>query len=265
MGRVCTGEGYAMMNLIRWKAKVLPLVIGIAFLAETALAGIAVNPTVTELEVAPGRVKAGSFRVGNAGEELVRVKVEVEDWLKLRVGKSPVNIKDWFIIDEPEFELEPSEIKVISYRVMAPEGVEGELIAMVFFSTAVPGGGTLNITSRFGVSVYAGIEGTEVIDPEIREIKTNEQGLGIYVVNKGNVHLRPSGTVAIKDPGGNLIHEKKIPYTAVIFPGKAHTYPVKLDITSLSSGDYEVEAIFDTGTIFEKSKTFKKIVSLYIE
>ena len=238
---------------------------GIIFLANTALAGIGVQPTVTELEVTPGRMKAGSFRVANAGEEAVLVKVELEDWLKLRIGRSPVDVEDWLVMEETEFELEPSEIKNIGYTVMAPEGVEGELIAMVFFSSAVPGGGTLSIASRFGVSVYAGIEGTEVIDAEIKDINLNNSTLGIIVENHGNVHLRPIGRVLIKDTEDNLIQETKVPYTAVIFAGKTHTYPLALDRDKFSSGDYTVEAIFDTGEVYEKNKVFKKVVSIYVE
>lgn len=42
--------------------------------------GIGVQPTVTELNLSPGKRKAGTFTVLNDGDKAVKVKVELEDW-----------------------------------------------------------------------------------------------------------------------------------------------------------------------------------------
>ena len=74
------------------------LIALIAFLSYVsfAWAGIGAEPTITELEIVPGHAKTGSFRVANSGEETVLVNVEIEDWLKVRTGGSPVDVKEWF-------------------------------------------------------------------------------------------------------------------------------------------------------------------------
>ena len=250
-----------------WKRPIIliTIILGACLWSSHAVAGIGVQPTITELRVAPGGAKTGSFRVANSSEEPAAVKVEIEDWLKFRTGESPIDVEAWLFMDETEFELEPNEVRSIGYQIIAPPDIEGELIAMVFFSSQVPGGGTVSITGRFGVALYAGIEGTEVIDADVADLNVSGSSLGVVIENKGNVHLRPYGRVIIRDLEGNFVHEGKIPYSAVIFAGKKHAYPMNLDMEGFSSGNYEVEAIFDTGTIYEKSKTFKKTISIYIE
>jgi len=230
-----------------------------------ALAGIGVDPTITEVEVAPGRTTTGSFRVANGGEETVRVEVEIEDWLKVRTGKSPIDVGAWFFIDEPAFDLEPKEIKNIGYQIIVPEDVEGELVAMVFFSSIAIGEGSLKLGSRFGVSVYVGVEGTTVLDAEIKDIKYSNEKLTIFLSNTGNIHVRPNGTVYIRDLKGKLIRQQNIPYSAVIFAGGGHAYPLKLEMDKFSPGKYEVEAVFKTRPVYDKEKEFTKKVKIHVE
>jgi hypothetical protein len=258
------GEGVSMGQRITWRVAVWTIALCLVILqAGPALAGIGVEQTVTEIEVVPDVEKAGIFTVANGDNQEVLVRAEPEDWLKLRTGSSPVEVKDWLTIDEAEFKLGPGEVKNIGYRVKVPPGIGGELIAQVFFSSAGPSGGNLNVTSRFGVALYVGIEGTEVIDPEITGIKTDKTIIGITVRNRGNVHLRPSGTVIIKDGKGNIEQQLQVPYTAVIFGSKTHVYAVSVDAKKLSRGKKTLEANFDIGTVYGKTKPFSKTISFY--
>ncbi|MDD5428578.1 MAG: hypothetical protein PHI58_05005 [Candidatus Omnitrophica bacterium] len=228
---------------------------------DNLLAGIGVKPTVVEVEATPGVEKTGSLTVGHSEAETVVVKVEVEDWLKLRTGSSPISIKQWLIMDDTELVLEPAKAKNIGYRIRVPEGVKGELIAQIFFSGLIPSKGEMNITSRFGIALYVGIEGTEILDPVITDMQINGSALGVTIQNKGNVHIRPVGKVVIKNNDGTINQEVIVPYTAVIFSGRKHSYGVNIDTSRLIKGKkYTIEAEFSTGEIYKKSKDFTKII-----
>lgn len=247
-----------------WIARWLIALYFVILPASMALAGIGVQQTVTELEVVPGIEKTATFTVANSDNEEVLVKVQPEDWLKLRIGSSPLEVSEWLTMDEYEFKLEPGEAKNIGYRVKVPHGIEGELVAQVFFASGtIQTSGNINIASRFGVALYVGIEGTEVIAPEIADLKVDKQSVAITVNNLGNVHLRPSGTVTIKDGKGNIEQQMQVPYTAVIFAGKGHTYTVSVDDKKLSRGKKTLEANFTIGSVYGKSKTFSKTISFY--
>ena len=232
----------------------------VIFHAGIVLAGIGVQPTVVEIEATPGVEKSGTLVVANGDPESTTVKVEPEDWLKLRTGSTPADVKSWLTVDN-NFTLGPNATKNIGYKVNIPQGVKGEVVAQVFFSSAVQGGGTVNITSRFGIALYVGIEGTETIYPEIKELKVDGMAVKVTIVNHGNVHLRPYGKVIIKDAKGNVTGQGDIPYTAVIYGGQSHVYSVSMDEKSFSHGDNKVEANMVTGNIYGQTKAFSKVVS----
>lgn len=252
-----------MRHLTKWRVIILYIVACMVILHNSlAQAGIGVQQPVTEIEVSPNIEKSGVFTVANGDSESVVIKVEPEDWLKLRTGKSPIPVAGWFAM-KPEFKLGPGETRDVGYTVKVPEGVKGELVAQVFFSTGAATGGTLKVTSRFGVALYVGIEGTEIIDPEIKDMSLGGSAISVTIENHGNVHIRPSGKVTIKDSKGNAAQEVDVSYTAVIFSGQAHTYNAEVDVKKLSPGEkYTLEADFTTGTIFGKTKSFSKVVSV---
>jgi hypothetical protein len=249
-----------MLKKITRRVSILTIFLGVSILCvSNSSAGIGVKPTVVEVEATPGVEKTGSLAVGSSDTEAVIVKVEVEDWLKLRTGSSPVSIKEWLTMDDTELVLEPSETKSIGYRIKIPEGVKGELVAQVFFSSVVPGKGNVNITSRFGIALYVGIEGTEILDPVITDMRIEGSSLGVTIQNNGNIHIRPSGKVVIKDSDGSINQEVQVPYTAVIFAGREHVYGMSVDASKLSRGKkYTLEADISIGKVYGKNKNFSK-------
>ena len=226
-----------------------------------ALAGIGAQPTVSEIEVAPGTEKSGTIAVANSDTTPVAVKVETEDWLKLRTGSAPIELKEWLNIGDTELFLGPSETKNAVYSVKIPPDIKGELIAQIYFSGGSTGSGALNISSRFGVALYVGIEGTEVVDADIKNLRVEQSIVSFTIENLGNVHIRPSGGLLIKNSQGIITGEVTVPYTAVIFNGGSHDYAITVNPKLFTKGENSIEADLTTGKIYDKTKSFGGTIS----
>lgn len=219
--------------------------------------GIGVQPTVTELNLFPGKKKAGTFTVLNDGDKAVKVKVELEDWER---REEEVIVDSWLKIKPLEFELTPGKARKVKYRIEVPEEAKGEMMAMVFFSSLVPAGGGVGIKTRFGVSIYVTIKGTEVVEANIEKFDVTKYAgensdnyginFGVTVENMGNVHIRPKGKVTVDNKEGNRIKEVDISYGFPVFPQAKRTFPAIWKRGVLPPGEYKAKATINYGELY---------------
>lgn len=220
-------------------------------------AGIGVNPTVTEISLYPGKIRTGAFTVLNDGDKATEVKVELEDWGRKEGG---VEVTSWLRIKPLKFELGPGETRKVKYKIEVPKGAKGELMAMVFFGSIVPQGGGVGIQTRFGVSIYVTIKGTEVVEASIEKLNASRYGsessensginFGVTVENRGNVHVRPRGKVTVEDRDGNTVMEVDILYGFPVFPQAKRTFPAIWKGGVLPPGEYKAEATMSYGELY---------------
>jgi len=253
------------------------IIILIAF-GGIAYAGIGAHPTVTEVIVPPDKITKGTIKIANGGTEAVQVIVQPEDWLKRRTGESTFPVEEWLTVTPAEFTVEPVSIKEVEYTIKPPRGAKGELNAMVFFATAAETQTGLDVTSRFGVSIYAAIEGTIDLECDINSVKvrrniiekedggTIDRGMvfTINVENKGNVHIRPAGMITVNDQYGNNFDieiEKGFP----VYPGSSLNYAIIWDETDLLAGYYEATITLDYGNIYNIDEVFEKTIDFSID
>lgn len=220
-------------------------------------AGIGVNPTVTEISLSPGKRKAGTFTVVNDGDKATKVKVELEAWGRKEGG---VEVTSWLRIKPLKFELGSGETRKVKYKIEVPKGAKGELMAMVFFGSIAPQGGGVGIQTRFGVSIYVAIKGTEVVEANIEKLNAARYGsessensginFGVTVENRGNVHLRPKGKVTVEDKDGNSVKEVDIFYGFPVFPQAKRTFPAIWKGGELPPGEYKAKATISYGELY---------------
>ena len=245
---------------------------------KTLYAAIGVSPENMEIMVSQGSEKKGEYAVLNDSDEPIHVNVEVEDWLKMRTGKTGIPVESWLKIKPVEFDIGPKETKKIEYVITPPRDQEGELAAMVYFGTTSPEG-TFNITSRFGVSIYVAIENTisldcginkvvvarDVRDPEKEpDLRSKSLVFGVEVVNKGNVHIRPTGNIEITAQSGEK-YNVKVERGFPVYAGKNFNYSIPWNKTDLAPGKYKVDVVLDCGNIYKLDKRCEKKVSFTAE
>lgn len=255
-------------------AKKLGLMVALAVLvwpgAGNLYAGITVQPDSTELVVDQGVATAGSWQVSNDGKEPIHVKVESEDWLKWRTKNAGIPVEDWLKVSAKEFDLGPAENKEVAYTVNVPAAVtEPELVAMVFFGSTSPQG-AFNITSRYGVSVYAALSKSvrlecNILGVDIEPNVVTENGASINkgiifvidVENKGNVHLRPTGNIFITAEDGtryNIPIVRDFP----VYPSGHLNQRVFWKDGKIPSGKYRADIELFYGAIYKVDKKISK-------
>lgn len=225
--------------------------------SSTIYAGISVKPTVTEIRLSPGKRKVGTFTVANDGDNSLHIKVEPEDWMK---KEETVGVSSWLRVKPLEFELAGGDSRKVKYKIEVPQDAEGELVAMVFFGSITPAGGGLGIQTRFGVSIYVAIEGTEVVEANIEKLDATRYGggssdnyginFGVTVANTGNVHIRPKGKISIENENGERVKDLDIFYGFPVFPQAKRTFPAIWRGGELPPGEYRAKVSINYGELY---------------
>lgn len=256
----------------------ISILCAITFQAGLIYAGIGVSPENVEIMVSQGSTTNGTYSVVNDSDAPVHVKVEIEDWLKSRTGKSTIAVEKWLKVEPMEFDMGPKETKNVEYIITPPQDQEGELAAMVFFGVASKEG-AFNIMSRFGVSIYAGIENTIKLDCNIKNVmvardvrdpkkETNLKDkrivFGVVVENGGNVHIRPTGNIEITGENG-IMDNVKIERGFPVYAGKSLTYSVPWNKKDVPPGKYDVNITLDCGNIYKIDKKIEKKASFIVK
>jgi len=245
---------------------VFTICLTVFILAGEAFA-ITIGPSRFEVVLPQGEVAVADYYVQNETEKPIHVTVEPENWSKEAYFYGDLKIEDWIEFDSYEFDLQPKEIKKLILTIKVPEDVTGELVAQIFFTSAV---GTATgeeqtggIRARIGAVLYVAIEGTESVDAEIVDVipsKISDNGVkkiefGVKVKNRGNVHIRPTGKVLIEDEKGEKVVEINLVQGRAVLPNKDNLFYVVLDKTKLKKGKYNITAVINYGKMFGEEKT----------
>ncbi|MDD5422679.1 MAG: hypothetical protein PHT32_04575 [Candidatus Omnitrophica bacterium] len=236
-------------------------------------AAISVAPSNIEIVLTEGAAEKGFFTVTNEASESVTVKVEPEDWFKMRLGRAGIPLDKWLTISPVKFDIEPMGVKKVEYVIAPPDGANGEVAAMVYFGVTSDSGG-MSITSRNGSSIYVAVAGTFNLDCVIKNVsvqkkKTNADAPGnailfiIEVENKGDVHVRPTGNINITSDNGGK-YEVPVVRGFPAYPGCAEKYMVTWDNADYAPGRYEALITLDYGKIYNIKKEITKKVAFNI-
>jgi len=220
-------------------------------------AGIGVTPTVTEIRLSPRNRETGILTVANDGDKATKVKVELENWGK---GTEEVGVDSWLRVEPLEFEIGAGETKEVKYEIEVPEKAKGELVVMVFFGSLASAGGGVGIRTRFGVSIYVAIKGTEAVEANIEKLdvakysgeNSDNYGInfGVTVGNMGNVHIRPKGRVVIEEKEGSGIKEVDILHGLPVLPQGKRTFAAIWKRGVLPPGEYKGKATISYGELY---------------
>ena len=243
------------------------MTIAIAILAIFAASAraITIGPSRFEVSLPAGEVAGADYYVQNETEEAFHVVVEPENWLKEAYFYGDLAIEDWVTFDTYEFDLQPKEIKKLRLTIKVPTDVKGELVAQIFFTSVTgraEGAEAGGVRARIGAVLYVAVKGTEVVDANVRNItvgreKVNDEEkikIGVNVRNNGNIHLRPTGTVLVKDSKEQQVAELKLMSGLSVLPRKERTYYAYWNEPEPKEGSYKVTATVDYGKIFDYEK-----------
>lgn len=202
---------------------------------QTLYAGLSVKPERHVLNLSPNEEEIIEYEIYNSGPKDINIKVETKHWTELK-GQKDIVISSWLIPQEDVFDIQAGETKKLKIKTKAPEGVKGEIVAMIFFCYKETEASSLNI--RNGNPLYMVIKGTEEYKAEIKAVnlklfrdkkRNNKQCFQVTVNmnNTGNIHFKPEIDVFIADKHGRLIKKLNLKNTWPILRNKNYKYSLK--------------------------------------
>jgi hypothetical protein len=237
--------------------------------------GIQISPTIYELNAERGKTYEIKLNVMNVTVSDLLYTVSVEDFTSSDETGSPhiiidsdlpetASIKTWVSVI-PEFELKTRESSDISASITIPNNAEpGGHYGVLRFSGTAP-----DIKSTgVGLSASAGVLILIRVDGDITELaslasfytaKNDNQSFffeegPIDIVtrlkNEGNVHVKPSGTVEVRDMFGGLSASfpinQQVPKSNIL-PDSIRRFDVTMD-NQWMFGKYTADLILGYGT-----------------
>jgi hypothetical protein len=247
----------------------------VAHAADTAQ-GVQVSPALVELNAVRGKTYTINLRVMNVtGGDLVYNTLAEDFTATGETGTPKINatsnlpetasIKTWVSV-EPSFTLGSHQEKNVDVTVTIPSNAEaGGHYGVLRFSGSAPDINTtgVGITASAGVLFLIKVDGTIVEKANLASFFTaNNDGkqnsffengpinFAVRIQNVGNIHVKPTGNVEIKDMFGNIagnipVNDANPPSN--VLPNSIRRFDVKLD-KSWMFGLYTANLALSYGT-----------------
>lgn len=227
-----------------------------------------VAPMRIEQEMDPGSEVVKKLTIHNNDGEKIKVKISAMPWTIDNQGKvTHYNREmDWLSIKEKEFFMDANQSKRIDLDLVLPEGFSGEKKAHIYVLALKR---TSSFGSQFGVPIYIMSKKDKKIDTYLKEFKVFKENDKVYsnivFENKGNVHVRPTAYMQIKEKktGKQVKFNNKtaIPVAAEwpIFPDRYRGFKRMHDGLELEEGkEYIVDVIVNYMYLFKKKYSEEK-------
>lgn len=187
--------------------------------------GLTIIPPKFELFANPGDTVTEKIRVRNESDAPVTYAIVTEDFassgeeggvtLEEPGSESGYSLATWLEPDRQDLILQPLEEATLTFNINVPRDAEpgGHYASLLFSSGGTDVPGAANVTQRIGSLVLLRVSGNvdENATIETFEAPSYSQSgpisLTLRVLNQGNVHIRPKGTIVITDLFGRKVEE----------------------------------------------------------
>lgn len=194
-----------------------------------------------------GETRKDSVTLENKGTEPLTVKVYPADSTTTSDGafalESETDKRDtigaWVKVDQDMVTISPNEKKEIPFTISVPKDAQkGEYSGGVVFENTTPQNYqsknmNLEVVSRLGVRVYLTVPGPEQVALEVKDLKytvtDNNLNFSFTAENTGEVRLKPTGMLQIKDAFGRIVESIPLDaYFDILLPKS----PVTINVSS---------------------------------
>lgn len=232
--------------------------------AVSSKSALAVSPAILENVLTPGAATSFTVQVHNVTNFPLPIKtfmrgltVEAHTTDISETEQQRLDASKWFVIKDSDFILQPNQIRTVSGTIETPADAEpGGHYATIFFQPLVPAEAlspsTAYINARVGVLSFLIVKGDIKPKAEIESgIQTSglvQQGpvtFSFRIRNSGNVHLLPTGKLAIYDVFGAQVANLDVP-PGTILPDSVREYTIEWNAASFINR-YHAELTLDYG------------------
>ena len=220
-------------------------------------------PPRVDLNVVPGESRTGVITVENKGSNPVRVLSYITDLGMDKLGNLTYpdggtlsfSCESWMLVNPEDFTLSQGTSQRVRYTFKVPDNAAGTYLASIFFHSKpqekTKGSGS-KLAVRVGTIFVLNVTGTGFKSGELTSLSMNSTGseniaqIELGFKNKGNLLVRPTGTMEIKDQIGwtvnklmiNEDNQAVLPYAERI---------IRIPIANIRPGSYDLIAMVDYG------------------
>jgi P pilus assembly chaperone PapD len=226
--------------------------------------GFVLTPPRFEVSLASGATQTYNISVLNVDSTApVKLRAYLMDWTMKttgqmafsKAGTGPYSNAGWIDVNPAEFEVPPLAEQVVRFTVRVPDSSFGSRWSMLYFESQPDTSQKAMIgvlfKARVGAPIYVTIPGTEVKQAELLGFAYKRKGVQshefkLQIANTGNVHLRPTGTLVIRDGGGAAVATLTLS-NDVVLPQSQRDLVLPL-AQALAPGRYTAVISLDCGT-----------------
>lgn len=231
---------------------------------------LGVSPAIIEHALTPGQTASFTLQINNVTNFPLPVKSFVRD-LRLQSEdlktseRSRLDASKWFAIEEPDFILQPKQVRTIKGSITPPaDAVPGGHYATIFFQPLLPkdalSPSMAYVNTRIGVLAFlivkGDIEQKALLTSPLQTNRLVRHGpitFTFTVQNTGNVHLVPNGAVRIYDHHNKQVGKLAVP-PGIILPDTVKEYSLQWNPVS-KMGKYRAILEIDSGADVQLEKT----------
>lgn len=232
-------------------------ILAVSFLPRPVRAaeGLEISPPLIELQADPNTIINGSIKVRNITGQTQTIYSQIDDFeaqgedgkpalILKTLPDTPYSMKTW-IKQIPTFSLKSQELREVPFSIAIPaNGTPGGHYGVIRFSNKPPEpeGTGVGLGASVGTLVLLRVSGTVVDKLQLESYNTAQGGDNktffqrgpIDIVerfkNSGNDHVRPQGSVTIKDWFGKTTATLQVnDAKGAILPGSIRKFEEKLD------------------------------------
>lgn len=200
----------------------LLIAAGILFFSIPSAQAITLIPPTLELGLTPGQVANTVIKLFNETPDTLQLFTEARNFTakddtgqpEFDFDAEPLGLSTWMDVEAGPITLESGERYEVAVTINPPTDADpGGHYAALFFTSAAPEDGQVKVASKIGTLILANVEGDIAEAGNISEYIVEEGksmfnrlpvGFMARFQNTGNVHLKPTGNIEIKNTFGSI-------------------------------------------------------------
>jgi len=227
------------MKKILFTLLILNLLSGFFCFDEASAITVRIDQPKIRLAIAQGATKSGIINIENPSEEVITVKVYLEDWQYASSADGskeffppdslPLSCARWITFAPAEFNIAPFGKQAVNYTVNCPDDARGGHYAVMFFETALgeatdETGVSVLVLGRLGSLFSVQPEGTIKKEARLDNLRISKnEGIDITLdfLNTGNTDIAPEGTFYVMDKKGIIAARGEFNKSYTLAQGRA--------------------------------------------